>query len=88
MAAGDMTSRIQDVVRREVSKLFRDRYRGRFLCVSCLAPFVRDLVGTTHTTAQIQRALRKVSKMPGALRCKRSFICDQCGKTTSCLGGE
>jgi hypothetical protein len=78
----------QDVVRREVSKLFRDRYRGRFLCVSCLAPFLRALLGTSHTTAQIRRALRKVSKAPGALQYKRSFICDQCGKTTSCLGGE
>src|SRR5947209_4909497 len=68
----------EDLVRREVSRLLRGPYRGRFLCFSCLGAFVRDAVGASRTKGQIERALLSVTKSPGALVNKRSLICDQC----------
>ena len=76
----------EDAIRREVSRLLRGSFRSQFLCMPCLAAFVRDLGGTTYTKGQIDRALIGMQKSPGALASKRSFICDQCGKTASCFG--
>jgi hypothetical protein len=82
-----MTPLTEDLVRREVGKLLRVDYRGQIICFSCLVTFVRDSFGTTYTKGQIERALRVVSKSPGALTYTHSFICDQCGKTMPCLSG-
>jgi len=76
----------EDLVRREVSRLLRGPYRGRFLCVSCVVSLVRDAVGTARTKGQIERALLGVSKSPGALIHKQSFIFDHCGNALPCLG--
>jgi len=80
-----MTLSLEYLVRHEAGKLLRDRFPGRFFCVSCLATFLRDALGT-YTKAQIERALQAVSKTPGALTYKHTFVCDQCGRTMPCLG--
>jgi hypothetical protein len=76
------------LVRHELGKLFQGDCRGRFLCVSCLLPLLRGALGTAYTKGQIERVLLAVSKSPGELTHKRSFVCDQCGKTAPCLGEE
>ena len=76
----------EELVRREASRLLRGPYRGKFLCFSCLGSFIRKTFGTTHTKGQIERALLAVSKSPGALVHKRSFVCDECGHALPCLG--
>ena len=75
-----MTLSLEYLVRHEAGKQLRDTFPGRFFCISCLAAFVRPVLGTTYTKAQIERALQTVSKTPGARAYKRSFVCDQCGK--------
>jgi hypothetical protein len=81
-----MTLSLEYLVRHEAGKQLRDTFPGRFFCISCLAAFVRPVLGTTYTKAQIERALQTVSKTPGALAYKRSFVCDQCGKIGPSLG--
>ena len=76
----------EDLVRREASRLLRGPYRGKFLCFSCLGSFIRKTLATARTEDQIERALLAVSKSPGALVHKRSFICDECGSALRCLG--
>jgi hypothetical protein len=76
----------EDLVRREASRLLRGPYRGKFLCFSCLGSFIRDALGTGRTKGQIERALLAISKSPGALVHKRSFVCDQCGNDLPCFG--
>jgi len=79
-----MNFSIEYSVRHEAGKLLREK--GRAFCISCLARFVRDALGTTYTKGQIERALQMVSKTSGALTYKRSFVCDQCGKIGACFG--
>jgi hypothetical protein len=77
---------IDEVVRREVGKLLRVDYRGKFLCSSCLVKFVRDTLGTGYTTSEIDQAMDKVFDSPGALRRIPAFICAECMKTMPGLG--
>ena len=77
-----------DFVRREVGRLLRSDYQGRFLCTSCLTPLVRDSLTRTYTKGQIERSLREVFNSPGALRDRHSFVCDLCGQTKLCLGAS
>jgi hypothetical protein len=79
-----MNLSIEYAVRHEAGKLLREK--GRAFCVPCLATFLRDALGTIYTKGQIERALQTVSKTPGALSYKRSFVCDQCGKAVPCFG--
>jgi hypothetical protein len=81
-----MTLATEYLVRHELGKLLGADYRGRFLCVTCLGPLVRSALGTTYTKGQVERALLAVSKSPGTLRQKHSFLCDQCGRIATCLG--
>jgi len=50
-----MSDTADDVVRREVSKLLRVEYRGKFMCASCLLKFAVERFGTTlYTRGQIE----------------------------------
>jgi hypothetical protein len=76
----------EDFIRREVSKLLRIDYRGKFMCSTCLLKLVVERFGTTpYTRGQFERALDAVFGSPGALRRVHAFVCDQCGKTLPCL---
>lgn len=76
----------EDLVRREASRLLRGPYRGKFVCFTCLGSFIRKTLATARTEDQIERALLAVSKPPGALVHKRSFICDECGSAVPMSG--
>src|SRR6266851_5503153 len=56
-----------DFVRREVGRLLRGAYQGRFLCAPCLTRLVRDSLRPTDTKGQIERGLHAVFRSPGAL---------------------
>jgi len=84
----EMSLSIEYLARHEVGKLLRESYPGRFFCVSCLATLLRGALGTTYTKGQIERALHTVSRTPGALMYKHSFVCDECGKTAPCLSAK
>jgi hypothetical protein len=77
---------IDELVRREVGKLLRVAYRGKFLCSSCLVNLVRDMLGTSYTTSEIDQAMDKVFDSPGALTRIPVFICAACMKTMPGLG--
>ncbi len=77
---------IDELVRREVGKLLRVDYRGKFLCSSCLVNLVRDILGTSYTTSEIDQAMDNVFDSPGALRRIPAFICAACRKTMQGLG--
>jgi hypothetical protein len=83
-----MTLATEYLVCHELGKLLGADYRGRFLCVACLGPLVRGALGTTYTKGPIERALYAVSRTPGALTHRHSFVCDQCGKTAPCLSAR
>ena len=81
-----MSDTAEDFIRREVGKLLRVDYRGKFLCASCLLKLVVEQVGTTlYTRGQMERALDVIFRSPGALRRVHTFVCDQCGETGPCL---
>jgi len=81
-----MSDTAEDFMRREVSKLLRVDYRGKFMCATCLLKLAVERFGTTlYTRGQIERALDAVFRSPGALRRVHRFVCDQCGKTLPCL---
>jgi hypothetical protein len=83
-----MSLPIEYLARHEVGKLLRESYPGRFFCISCLATLLLGALGTTYTKGQIERALQMMSKTPGALTYKHSFVCDQCGKIAPCLSAK
>ena len=83
-----MSLSIEYLVRHEAAKLLRAGAPGRFLCLSCLEKALRIPLGAAHTRGRVEGALRTISRTPGALTYKRAFVCDQCGKTASCLSGK
>ncbi len=81
-----MSATVEDFVRREVGKLLRVDYRGKFMCASCLLKLAVERFGTTrYTRGQVERTLDTVFRSPGPLRRVHAFVCDQCGKTLPCL---
>jgi len=81
-----MSDSAEDFIRREVGKLLRVDYRGKFMCAPCLVKQTVETCGTAvYTRGQIERALDGVFRSPGALRRLHAFVCDRCGKTTPCL---
>jgi hypothetical protein len=75
-----------ELVGREVGKLLRVDYRGKFLCSSCLVKLVRDTLGTSYTTSEMDLAMEKVFDSPGVLMRIPAFICAECMKTMPGLG--
>ena len=75
-----------ELVRREGGKLLRVDYRGKFLCSSCLVKLVRDTLGTSYTTSEMDLAMDRVFDSPGALMRIPAFICAESMKTMPCLG--
>jgi hypothetical protein len=75
-----------ELVRREVGKLLRVDYEGKFLCSSCLAKLVRAWFGTAYPKSQIERAMNEVFASPGALTRMPTFICAKCRTLMPCLG--
>jgi hypothetical protein len=84
-----MNLSIEYLVRHEAAKLLRQGVPGRFLCLTCLEKALRTALGAAHTRGRVDRALRTVSRIPGAeFTSKHAFICDRCGKTGVCLSAK
>jgi hypothetical protein len=64
----------EELVRREVGKLLRVDYRGKFLCSSCLVELVRNSLGANYTTSEMDLAMDKMLDSPGALMRIPGFI--------------
>jgi hypothetical protein len=76
-----MSDTTEDAIRREVGKLLRVDYCGKFMCTSCLLKLAVERFGTTvHTRGQIERVLDVIFRSPGAPRRVPTFVCDQCGQ--------
>jgi hypothetical protein len=85
-AEGTMTYTTEEFVRREVGRLLRVDYPGKFLCSSCLVKLVLDNPHPGWRKSEIGRAMDKILEAPGALTRMPTFICALCGKMMPCLG--
>lgn len=84
-----MSLSLEYLVRHEATKLLRRGASGRFLCLTCLEKALRLALGAAHTRGRVERALRTVSRFPGAeFTSKHGFICDQCGRPGLCLSAK
>ena len=82
-----MTYNTEDFVRRAAGGILRgDKYRGKFVCLPCLVSMTLEHLHPGWRQSEIERAMDKVSKTPGAIICMPTFICALCQKTVPCLG--
>ena len=82
-----MTYSTEDFVRRAVGGILRgDKYRGKFVCLPCLVTMTLERLHSGWRQSEIEGAMDKVSKTPGAITYPPTFICAGCQKTMSCLG--
>jgi hypothetical protein len=82
-----MTYSNEDFVRRAAGSILRgDMYRGKFVCLPCLVTMTLERLHSGWRQSEIERAMDKVSKTPGAITYLPTFICALCQKTMPCLG--
>ena len=82
-----MTYSTENFVRRAVGGILRgDKYRGKFVCLPCLVAMTLELPHSGWRQSEIEGAMDKVSKTPGAINYLPTFICARCQKTMPCLG--
>jgi len=82
-----MTYSTEDFVRRAAGGILRgDKYRGKFVCLPCLVTMTLERLHSGWRQSEIERAMDKVSKTPGAITYLPTFICALCQKTMPCLG--
>jgi hypothetical protein len=62
-----MTYNTEDFVRRAAGGIIRgDKYRGKFVCSPCLVTMTLERLHPGWRQSEIERAMDKVSKTPGA----------------------
>ena len=76
----------EDFVRRMVGRLLGGRYRGRAVCASCLVGMTLERLHTGWRKSEIEQAMEKVFKTPGALKAMSDGPCARCKRPTPCLG--
>jgi hypothetical protein len=82
-----MTYSTEDFVRRAVAGILRgDKYRGMFVCLPCLVTMTLKRLHSGWRQSEIEGAMDKVSKTPGAINYLPTFTCVVCTKTRPCLG--
>ena len=82
-----MTYSTEDFVRRAAGGILRgDKYRGKFVCLPCLVTMTLERPHSGWRQSEIERAMDKVFKTPGANTDLPTFICALCQKTMPCLG--
>ena len=82
-----MTYSTEDFVRRAVGGILRcDKYRGMFVCLPCLVTMTLERLHSGWRQSEIEGAMDKVSKTPGAINYLPTFSCAVCTKTRPCLG--
>jgi hypothetical protein len=82
-----MTYNTEDFVRRAAGGILRgDKYRGKYVCLPCLVTMTLERLHPGWRQSEIERAMDKVSKTPGAITYMPTFNCALCQKTMPCLG--
>ena len=82
-----VTYTTEDFVRRAVGSLLRGKYRDRFVCSSCLVRLTLERLQTGWRRSEIEAAMEKVFKAPGAVDYMPSCLCARCRQSLPCLGG-
>jgi hypothetical protein len=79
---------VGDFVRRVVGSLLQGRYRGTFLCSSCLIKLARGQLDKSYSLVEIDWAMDDIFKAPGALTLLPTAVCALCArkKAMPCLG--
>ena len=76
-----MTYSTEDFVRRAAGGILRgNKYRGKFVCLPCLVTMTLKRLHPGWRQSEIERAMDKVSKTPGAITYMPTFNCALCQK--------
>lgn len=87
-AASAMTYTTEEFVRHALRRILRgDKYRNRFVCLTCLVTMTLERLHPGWRKSEIARAMDKVYATPGIpMESRASFRCTHCQKTMPCLG--
>lgn len=85
--AGSVTTSYttEDFVRRAVGSTL-DKYQGGVVCSACLVRMTLERLHTGWRKSEIERAMEKVFKVPGALNSRPTGPCARCNRPMPCLG--
>ncbi len=81
-----VTYTTEDFVRRAVGRMLGGKYQGNVVCSSCLVGMTMERLHAGWRKSEIELAMEKVFKMPGALDCRPTGPCGRCKRSTPCLG--
>jgi hypothetical protein len=86
MPATTVTYTTEDFVRRTVGGLLRGKYRGEVVCAWCLVGMTLERLHTGWRKSEIELAMEKVFKAPGAVGSMSSGPCARCKRANPSLG--
>ena len=77
-----MTYTTEEFVRRAVLGILRrDKYRGRFVCLTCLVAMTLESLHRGWRKSEIMGAMDKAYAAPGIpMESRAAFLCAHCGK--------
>lgn len=81
-----VTYTTEDFVRRAVGGVLGDKYHGTAVCSSCLVRMTLERLHTGWRKSEIELAMEKVFKAPGALKPMPTGPCARCRRPIPCLG--
>ena len=81
-----ITYTTEDFVRRAVGSVLHGKYHGRFVCSSCLVRMTLERLQTGWRQSEIELAMEKVFKAPGAINYIPTCPCARCRQSLPCLG--
>jgi hypothetical protein len=83
-----VTYTTEDFVRRTVGRLLRGRYQGGVVCSVCLVGMTLERLHTGWRKSEIEQAMEKVFRAPGALGSVASGPCARCKRPNPCIGEQ
>ena len=81
-----ITYRTEDFVRRAVGSVLHGKYQGGFVCSSCLVGLTLERLHVGWRKLEIELAMEKVFKAPGAVNYVPTCPCARCKRPMPCLG--
>lgn len=81
-----VTYTTEDFVRRTVARLLRGQYQGRMVCSVCLVGMTLERLHTGWRKSEIEQAMEKVFRAPGALGGVSGGPCARCKRPNPCIG--
>jgi len=84
----NLTYTTEEFIRRAVDGVLQGRYRGRAVCSSCLVGMALERLHIGWRRSEVELAMGKVFKTPGALSCMPIGPCARCQRTMPCLEGR